>query len=238
MELVPGIYDFGGGYFNAGNTKAFLIEYGDGLILIDTLYNNDAHLILEELQSIGKTAEDIKHIVMTHGHRGHLGGLDVIKRLSNAPIYGHPWEADIISGDRKRQTVDVFVTDPIQSWPIIFIGELTSRFNKHVGRPVDVLVNEGDQIGPLQVLHTPGHTPGHLAFYWPERRMLFTGDAFVTWPRYCPGWPNAMLNVPQSWETLDRLATLDVDIICPGHGDSITSNGSAILQELAASRGT
>lgn len=236
MEIAPGIYEMGGGYFKAGHTKAFLADTGDGLILIDTLYDHDANVILAELEKIGKTAADIKHIIMTHAHRGHLGGLKTLKQLSNAPIYGHPYEADMIAGDRNIQPVDPLVVDPIQSWPIIFLGQLMSRFNKHHGQAVDILIEDGHQIGPLEAIHTPGHTPGHMVLYWPERRALFTGDAFVTWPRICPGWPNTMLNKPQTWASLQRMASIDAEIICPGHGDSIKAGGSAIMREMAADK--
>jgi glyoxylase-like metal-dependent hydrolase (beta-lactamase superfamily II) len=237
MEIATGVYDVAPpkrGYFKAGYSKAVIVDGGDGLIVLDTLYDADAGDILTELKRIGKTAVDIKHIVLTHAHRGHLGGLATLKRLSGAPVYAHPWEADIISGDRARQEPSFFVTNPMQSYPIIFFGRLTAAFNKHEPLAVDHLIDEGDQIGPLQVVHTPGHTPGHLAFYWPERRVLITGDAFVTWPVHCPGWPNAMLNRKQSWETLDKMAQFDAEVIAPGHGDSITEDGAAALQTLAA----
>lgn len=236
MKIAPGVYEIGadkGGYFKAGYTKAFIVDYGDGLAIIDTHYDADARLILDEIARMGKTAQDIKHIALTHAHRGHLGGMATLKRLSGAPTYGHEWEADIIAGDRAIQSPDIFGFDPIQTWPIIFFGHLTMRWNKHEGVPVDQLVDEGDMIGPLQVLYTPGHTPGHLAFLWPERKVLFTGDAFVTWPLVTPGWRNTMLNVPQSWDTLERLAGLDIEVICPGHGRSILRDGSLVMRAIS-----
>jgi glyoxylase-like metal-dependent hydrolase (beta-lactamase superfamily II) len=238
MEITPGVYDVAPppnkGYFKAGFSKAVIVDAGDGLIVLDTLYDADARDILAELKRIGKTPADIKHIVLTHAHRGHLGGLAALKQLSGAPVYAHPWEADIISGDRGRQEPSIFVTNPIKSYPIIFFGRLTAPINKHKPLPVDYLIEEGDKIGPLEAVHTPGHTPGHLAFYWPERRVFITGDAFVTWPVHCPGWPNAMLNHKQSWETLDKMAQFDTEVIAPGHGDSIRENGAAALRTLAA----
>ena len=237
MQLTTGVYDVAPpkrGYLKAGYSKAVIIDDGDGLIVLDTLYDADAGDILQEMKRMGKTPADIKHIVLTHAHRGHLGGLAALKRLSGAPVYAHPWEADIISGEREPQQPSIFGTTPIQSFPIIFFGRLTASINKHEPLSVDHLIGEGDQIGPLQVVHTPGHTPGHLAFYWPERRVLVTGDAFVTWPVICPGWRNSMLNLKQSWESLETMAQYDTEIIAPGHGDSIKENGAAVLRTLAA----
>ncbi len=240
MEIAPGVHDLTPpqrGYFKGGFVHAFLIESDHGLILIDTLFDADAQVILNQIRALGKNVTDLKHIVMTHGHRAHLGGLATLKQLSGAPIYSHAWEADIISGDRQQQGVSLRPMKGIEVYPILLIGTLVGPFSQHKPCAVDKLIDEGDMIGPLQTLYTPGHTPGHLAFYLPEHKALFTGDAFVTWPLICPGWPNAMLNEKQTWASLRRLAELDVNVIGVGHGDPITQNGAAVLRELAA-RGT
>jgi glyoxylase-like metal-dependent hydrolase (beta-lactamase superfamily II) len=236
MELVPGVYNLTPpkrGYFKGGYVHAFLVEYGDGLILVDTLFDADAQVILDEIIRIGKTPKDLKHIVLTHGHRAHLGGLAMLKRLSGATIHSHPWEADIIAGERPQQGVSIRPMKPLAVWPIVFIGSFLAPFAKHVPCRVDHLLNDGDQVGPLRVVHTPGHTPGHLVFYWQERRVLFSGDAFVTWPLICPGWPNVMLNARETWDSLRRMADLDVEVVGVGHGDPITQRGAAVMRDLA-----
>ncbi len=237
MEIAPGVYDLTPpqrGYFKGGYVHAFLIESDAGLILIDTLFDADAQVILNQIQQLGKTVQDLKHIVLTHGHRAHMGGLATLKQLSGAPVYAHAWEADIVSGDRPQQGVNLMPMKGIEAYPILFIGTIVGPFSQHKPCAVDQLIDEGDTIGPLRVLHTPGHTPGHLAFYLPEHKTLFTGDAFVTWPLICPGWPNAMLNEKQTWASLHRLAELDVNAIGVGHGNPITQNGAAVLRELSA----
>jgi glyoxylase-like metal-dependent hydrolase (beta-lactamase superfamily II) len=202
---------------------------------VDTLFDHDAQVILDQIRALGKQVGDVKHILLTHGHRAHLGGLARLKELSGATVYSHPWEADIVSGDRPQQGVDLLPrANSLAVWPILFLGTLAAPLSQHKPCPVDQLINEGDQIGPIRVLHTPGHTPGHLAFYWQERRALFTGDAFVTWPLICPGWPNVMLNEKQTWESLRRLAALDVQAIGVGHGAPITHDGAQVMRDLAA----
>lgn len=238
MEIAPGVYDLTPprrGYLKGGFVHAFLIQDGQDLILIDTLFDADAQVILDQIHALGKTVSDLKHIILTHGHRAHLGGLATLKKLSGARIYAHPWEADIVSGDRTQQGVNLRpISNSLVVWPILFFGTLLGPLSNHKPAQVDQLIDEGDQIGPVRVLHTPGHTPGHLAFYYPEKRALFTGDAFVTWPLICPGWPNAMLNEKQTWASLRRLAELDVQAIGVGHGNPIVQNGKQVLQELAA----
>jgi glyoxylase-like metal-dependent hydrolase (beta-lactamase superfamily II) len=237
MEIAPGVFDLTPptrGYLKGGYVHAFLLLHEDELILIDTLFDADAQVILDEIARIGKSARDLKHIVLTHGHRAHLGGLARLKALSNAPIYAHAWEADIVAGERQQQGVSLRPMKGIQVWPIIFFGSLLGPLSNHKPARVDQLIDEGAQIGPLRVLHTPGHTPGHLAFYWQEKRALFTGDAFVTWPLICPGWPNAMLNEKDTWKSLRRMAEMDVDVVGVGHGKPITQNGGQVMRDLAA----
>jgi glyoxylase-like metal-dependent hydrolase (beta-lactamase superfamily II) len=239
-EIAPGVFDLTppkNGYLKGGYVHAFLLVHHDALLLIDTLFDPDAQVILDQIQKIGKRVTDLKHILLTHGHRAHLGGLQTLKRLSGATIYAHAWEADIIAGERNQQGVSLRPMKGIQVLPILIGGSLLAPLAQHKPCPVDQLIDEGAQIGPLRVLHTPGHTPGHLAFYWQAQRTLFTGDAFVTWPLICPGWPNTMLNVKQTWQSLRRMSELDVQAIGVGHGEPIRENGAAVLRELSA-RGT
>ena len=110
-------------------------------------------------------------------------------------MHAHEWEADIIAGDRRAQPVTIL---PKQSLKLIPF-QLGLRFNRprHTPCPVDETIDEGDALGPLQVLHAPGHSPGHLAFHWPERGFLIAGDAIATWPEVCGGWTAFNLNLAQ-----------------------------------------
>lgn len=238
MEIAPGVFDLTApsrGYLKGGYVHAFLIVYNQELILIDTLFDPDAQVILDQIRALGKQVQDLKHIVLTHAHRAHLGGLKRLKELSGAAIYSHAWEVDIVSADRQQQGVSVRPhLNSLPVFPIVFIGSLVAPWSQHQPCVVDQLIGDGDQIGPLRVVATPGHTPGHLAFYLPAPRTLFTGDAFVTWPLLCPGWQNAALNVKETWESLNRLAALDVQAVGVGHGAPVLQDGAQVMRELAA----
>ncbi len=186
-ELAPGIHSLGHG--KGGHVHAFLLDSGDELSLVDTLFESDARLVLDAIRQLGRSPSDLKRIAITHGHRSHLGGLAALKRASGATVYAHEF--------------------PFQ------LG-LWLDYPKHVPCPVDALLDEGDAFGPLQVLHAAGHSPGHLAFAWPERRFLIVGDAVATWPELCPGWHAFNLNKPQHHATLQRLAALDAEIVGVG----------------------
>jgi glyoxylase-like metal-dependent hydrolase (beta-lactamase superfamily II) len=227
MEAAPGVYSLA--QSQGGFVHAYLLDDGSGrLTLVDTLFDTDGHRILTLLESIGKTPRDIKHIIVTHAHRSHLGGLARLKELTGAPVYAHEWEADIISGDRKAQAVSYLPSAPLRAYPLQ-IG-LNLDIARHAPVVVDNFVHEGDQIGPLRVLFAPGHSPGHLAFYWPERRVLIAGDAICTWPNFMLGWKGFLLNPKQHQASLRRLAELDAEVLCVGHGDPLRSGAAAQIR--------
>jgi glyoxylase-like metal-dependent hydrolase (beta-lactamase superfamily II) len=160
--------------------------------------------------------------------------LAALKRLTGATVFAHGWEADIIAGERKAQPVTWRLVRPVRTWWPTYPFQLGVNlgFGKHPPCPIDRAVGDGDAIGPLQVVHAPGHSPGHLAFYWPERQALFAGDAIVTWPTLAPGWPNFTLNATQHRSSLRRLAALDVRVVGVGHGEPFATNAPEQLQAL------
>jgi glyoxylase-like metal-dependent hydrolase (beta-lactamase superfamily II) len=101
---------------------------------------------------------------------------------------------------------------------------------------VDATLEDGDTVGPVKVLHAPGHTPGHLAFWWPEQRVLFAGDAIATYPEFSPGWPAFNLNLTQHRVSLRRMADLDAEVLAVGHGDPITAGAAQRVRSLLGSR--
>jgi glyoxylase-like metal-dependent hydrolase (beta-lactamase superfamily II) len=226
MEAAPGVYSLS--QRQGGNVHAFVLDDGNGLTLVDTLFDGDAKRILAQIQAIGKTPQDVRRIIVTHAHRSHLGGLARLKALTGAPVYAHEWEADIISGDRKPQPVSSLPHPPYRTYPLQ-IG-LNLDIARHDPVVVDEYVHEGDQLGPLRVIFAPGHSPGHLAFYWPERRVLIAGDAICTWPTFRLGWKGFLLNPKQHQASLRRLAELDAEVLCVGHGDPLVSGAAARIR--------
>jgi glyoxylase-like metal-dependent hydrolase (beta-lactamase superfamily II) len=232
VQLADGIHYIGG--TKGGWVRAFLIEDGPDLTLIDTLYEEDAHLVLDAIHRLGRSGSALKRIVLTHAHRAHLGGLAALKSWSGAKVYAHAWEADIIAGNRKAQPVSIIPKRPLRVYIPFQLG-LALGFGAHPACPVDETLDEEDEIGTLQVLHTPGHSPGHLSFYSPERDVLISGDAIATWPRFEAGWPAFTLNERQHRASILRLAGLEAKVVGVGHGDPITASAAERVHSLVES---
>ncbi len=235
-EIAPGIHSLG--QTLGGHVHAFLLESEDGLTLIDTLFDSDAHRVLEAINNLGRTPADLKRIVLTHAHRSHLGGLAALKTASGATVYAHEWEEDIIAGDRKAQPVTLVPMRPVTAYARVYHLQLGLALGAGKHRPcqVDAPLKDGDRVGPLEVLHAPGHSSGHLAFWWPERRALFAGDAIATWPIFDGGWPAFNLNERNHRSSLGRLAELDADVLAVGHGEPLTENVTAQVRSLVKAK--
>ena len=233
MRVAEDVYSIG--QKKGGHVHAYLFDYGGELTLVDTLFDGHADSVLDCIRRIGRSPSELKHIALTHAHRSHLGGLATLKRLSGAVVSAHEWEADIIAGERSAQPVSMRPSGPLSTYPMR-IGLALGR-PKHTPCPVDRGLSEGDQVGPLRVVHIPGHTPGHLAFHWEERGVLAVGDAVATWPRIDAGWPGFNLNEGQYRASLKRLAEIEAPVIAVGHGEPLTERAPERVVALAESSG-
>ena len=231
MRIADGIYSMG--QEEGGHVHAFLLDDGQGLTLIDTMYDDDARHVLSELTSIGRTPADLKHIILTHAHKSHVGGLAALKRASSATVHSHEWEVDIIAGRREATRVSVIPRKPLAVYKLQ-LG-LALGLGKHTACEVDRRLKAGDRVGPLEVVETPGHTPGSLSFWWPQRRALFAGDVIATWPEFAAGWPGLTLDNDRNLRSVHQLTDFsNAEILCVGHGEPITQGAASVIKKLAA----
>lgn len=167
----------------------------------------------------------VKTILNTHYHRDHTGCNHL---FPEAEVYAHP--ADIpamISQDEFiryygfDQYADQTLTDEMMSWL------------KWLPSPVTHPLEDGQIIKlgevELTVIHTPGHTPGHCAFYWEKQGMLFSGDIDLT--SFGPWYGNINSDITQLITSIKRLISLNPRVICSGHKGVIDHNVSGQLHK-------
>jgi glyoxylase-like metal-dependent hydrolase (beta-lactamase superfamily II) len=145
--------------------NCYLVEEEDGLTLIDAALPNSAKGILGAAVKIGKP---ITKIVLTHAHVDHVGALDSIKEsYPDVPVYISHRDYRFMNGD---QTLDANEDQtPIKGGAP---KKLKTRAN--------VLLKDGDQVGSLTAIESPGHTPGSMSFLDTRTHALIAGDALQT----------------------------------------------------------
>lgn len=157
LTFFPGVFP----------VNCYLVEEEDGLTLIDAALPYSARGIIAAAE---KLKRPITRIVLTHAHSDHIGALDKLKQvLTDVPVYISHRDARLLAGDR---TLDANEPDmPIKGG--------VPKPNAVLTTP-DVLLKDGDKIGSLFAISTPGHTPGSMSFIDTRTQFLIAGDAFQT----------------------------------------------------------
>jgi glyoxylase-like metal-dependent hydrolase (beta-lactamase superfamily II) len=206
-----------------GAVNVFMLESENGWALIDTGFPASADAILTAVQQLGKRPADIRHIIVTHAHPDHIGSLAAIKRATGAAIYMHPLDAPIAQAGGGFR--------PLTPAPGLMANLMFRLFIRPPGpiegAATDHLVNDGDMLpiaGGLTAMHTPGHCAGHLAFLWPRQGVLFAGDTCSNLPRL--GLSVAYEDLQVGKQSLAKLAKLDFEVACFGHGKAIQRDAS------------
>jgi glyoxylase-like metal-dependent hydrolase (beta-lactamase superfamily II) len=140
--------------------NAFLVREDDGLTLVDTTLGRGAGALTEAARRAGAP---IRRIALTHGHGDHTGSLDQLKaKLPEAQVLIPELDARILAGE-----------------PVVD-GKLPGSWKKVATKP-DVRLQPGDRVGSLEVIPTPGHSPGHVAFLDLRDRTVIGGDIFTSY---------------------------------------------------------
>ena len=235
MKIAPGLHALA--TEKGGHVHAYIVEHPaeNGLILIDTMHDENALQVREYLASIGKKPQDILFILLTHSHHNHIAGLATLAELSAARVMAHNWEIGIIEGRRPAEKVGWRPPKPWNWTVAAFQAGVNFGIKKHRPQTVHRGLSDGDRVGPLHVIGVPGHTPGCLAFWLPEAKAVIAGDAVSTWPVYPEiSWPSFDLDHDEAQRSVAKLGELPAEICCCGHGAPIMENAQRVLQQLGS----
>ena len=212
-------------------------------ILVDAGMGDCADKIQAYANSLFGENAAPKAIILTHGHFDHVGALNELAVRWNVPVYTHSLELPFLTGLSSYPPGDPGVGGGAMAW----LSFLYPRAPANLGNRVQALPNDGT-IGFLpdwKIIHTPGHTPGHISLYRESDGVLIAGDAVVTTKQESA--LSAMSQKPQvvrrppayftiDWEaaalSVRRLADLRPEIIATGHG--LPMRGAEMQRELDA----
>jgi glyoxylase-like metal-dependent hydrolase (beta-lactamase superfamily II) len=210
-----------------GNANAYLIEGQDGLTLIDAGFPTKEAAVFAAIRELGRTPDQLKHLILTHGHPDHIGSAAAIVRETGARTYMHPLDIPLAeTGGPFR---------PMTPAPGLLRQVMCPLLYDHDERLAPVAIDEpltdGQTLpiaGGIDIIHVPGHCAGQVALLWRSGRMLFAGDVFMNIMGI--GDPLGFENLKEGRASQSKLAGLSFDAVGFGHGKTITRDAMTRLK--------
>lgn len=203
--------------------NAYLVREGDEFTLVDTTIGGGADALIAAAQAAGAP---IRRIALTHGHSDHVGSLDALKQ-------------------RLGDSVEVLMPEldaRIHAGEKVVDGKLTGSWPKKLDTVPDVRLTGGERIGSLEVIPSPGHTPGHVAFLDTRDRTMIAGDVYTSYGRVAVTsefywrFPLATMGTQDKAKDLESarsLRALDPSVLVVGHGPVVRQPGAAMDAAIA-----
>lgn len=236
-EVVPGIHMLELPLpFSLGIVNVWLVRLESGWLLIDTGMQTEAcfDALVRALEGLSVEWRDIRRILLTHIHPDHMGLASRLIPLTGAPLDLHWADQELL--------MQIVNTDVHYDWQqeILITAGVSTEMRALVHASMleiqqsferlspDRLLSGGETIatahGLLEVIWTPGHSPGHVCLYDRERRVLISGDHILQHISPNIGWQPGHDALGEFLSSLDRIAALDVDLILPSHGSPFSGH--------------
>lgn len=242
MQVAENIHRLGSALVNF-----FAVVEDDAVTLVDGGVAGYKPQVDRLLASLGRTPRDIRAVILTHAHADHVGVAEIIRKETGATVYVHARDKDLATtaksmGKNEGSTIP-YLRHPA-AWRLF--AEL-SRNGGMKPRPIAEVTtfDDGDELdvpGRPRVVHTPGHTDGHVVFAFTQSDAVLVGDALCTYnpltgDRGAQLLPKALTRkVSQALASLDRIEEIDARHVLVGHGEPF-DGGAREAAQRARERG-
>ena len=254
-EITPGVYGMEAGK-GISRSNVYFVRSGSSWVLIDAALANCGRLIRKTADSLFGANTRPASILLTHDHPDHAGSALELAQMWDCPVYVHPDELPLVAIE-NLSTIEKYAS-PLDRWIVLPLlramprrrveAILSSASIKDVVRVFDPSAAV-PSLPDWECIPTPGHTPGHVAFFRTSDRVLITGDAIVTvdlnsfggfllWGLRLnkqrvsgPPWYSTW-NWRAAKESVAILARLKPRVLASGHG--VPMSGDGIARELCA----
>jgi len=218
MEIAPGVHAV-----RLLSVYAFLIAEPQ-MTLIDTGLIGSGRRVQRYVRRIGRSMDELGRIICTHAHPDHIGAVRELAGDREVEVLMHP--ADLAG-------LSVRLRDAVANRNR---GQLLAYITRHPGDATPI--QDGQvlpMLGGLQVVHTPGHTPGSICLYSARHKLLFTGDVLQV-IRGKVTFASAVFSddMALARASVARMAELDVETIAFSHYPPWRDEANAVLRDLAA----
>ena len=235
MKLAPSLHRIGQDLVNC-----YLVEDAGAITVIDAGVPAYYDELLAELAAMGRTIDDVRALVLTHGHSDHIGFAERLRSEDSVPVSVHQLDANLArgevpnpsagAGDKKVGSLLRFLLWGARRGALR-IKTLTEVATFGDGATLDVP-------GALRVIATPGHTPGNVAMHAPHVDALFAGDTLstlaVTTGASGPQIPPFTADPEEALASLSRIESVEAAWVLPGHGAPWTDGAAAAVAAARA----
>jgi glyoxylase-like metal-dependent hydrolase (beta-lactamase superfamily II) len=227
-----------------GNLYPTMLWDQQGAVLVDAGFPNMAPQFIQAIAQTGVPLEKLSRIIITHHDLDHIGSLEALQRSvpHRIEVLSHAEEVPYIQGERRpiKMTPEMLarMEEQMKDLPEERRTAMRSMMEK-MGKQklkVDRMLGDGENLpfcGGIQIIHTPGHTPGHICLYHKPSKTLIAGDAlFVEGGNLGPAPPFINADPPTAMASIKRLSSYDISNVIAYHGGLFQNNPNRRLREI------